>query len=103
MGTRRTYSRDFKVEALRPVLERRVTVSQATRDVREVARLKMERVSMKKAALDSIGKLNPTEEYIAARLKSESLSRPTNKPHCDLVQAGLRQRRQARAITARAA
>lgn len=89
MGTRRTYSREFKVEAVRLMVERRVTVTQAARDLdvhvnvlrtwvrtyranptqafpgvgqqapeateltqlrREVARLKMERDILKKAA-----------------------------------------------------
>jgi transposase len=89
MGTRRTFSREFKVEAVRLVVERRVTIAQAARDLgvhvnvlrawvrayrsdpaqafpgvgqqapeaaeltqlrREVARLKMERDILKKAA-----------------------------------------------------
>jgi len=33
MGTRRTYSREFKVEAVRLVVERRVTMAQAARDL----------------------------------------------------------------------
>lgn len=89
MGTRRRFSREFKVEAVKLVTERRVTVAQAARDLgvhvnvlrswvrahradpsqafpgagqqapeaaeltrlrREVARLKMERDILKKAA-----------------------------------------------------
>ena len=89
MGARRTFSKEFKVEAVRLVVERRVTVAQAARDLevhvnvlrawvrayradprqafpgvgqqapeaaeltqlrREVARLKMERDILKKAA-----------------------------------------------------
>ena len=89
MATRRTYSREFKVEAVRLVVERRVSIAQAARDLdvhvnvlrgwvrqhranpthafpgvgqqapdaaeitqlrREVARLKMERDILKKAA-----------------------------------------------------
>jgi transposase len=89
MGTRKKYSREFKVEAVRLVIERRVTIAQAARDLgvhvnvlrtwvrayranptqafpgvgqqapeaaeltqlrREVARLKMERDILRKAA-----------------------------------------------------
>ena len=89
MATRRTYSREFKVEAVRLVVERRVSIAQAARELdvhvnvlrgwvrqhranpthafpgvgqqapdaaeitqlrREVARLKMERDILKKAA-----------------------------------------------------
>ena len=34
MGTRRRYSREFKVEAVRLVVERRVTIAQAARDLK---------------------------------------------------------------------
>jgi transposase len=89
MGARRTFSKEFKIEAVRLVVERRVTIAQAARDLevhvnvlrawvrayradprqafpgvgqqapeaaeltqlrREVARLKMERDILKKAA-----------------------------------------------------
>ena len=33
MGTRRRYTREFKVEAIRLVVERRVTVTQAAREL----------------------------------------------------------------------
>ena len=33
MGTRRTFSREFKVEAVRLVVERRVTMAQAAREL----------------------------------------------------------------------
>src|SRR5574343_2045847 len=111
--TRRKFSKEFKVEAVRLVQDRGVSVSQAARDLdvgetvlrrwvreltadpvdafpglgkmkpeqeeiarlqKEVAKLKMERDILKKAAVSSTGRRNICRESSSRRIKAQRFS-----------------------------
>ena len=115
MKTRRKFSREFKLEAVKMVKERGVAARQVSRDLdinenmlrrwikelsedpheafpglgnmkteqaeiarlqREVAKLKVERDILKKAALSSTGRCNTCRQSSAWRFKVQRLARP---------------------------
>lgn len=129
MERRRTFSREFKLEAVRLVTERGVAVAQAAKDLdvhenvlrkwvrelreepqeafpgngkqkaqdaeiarlrKEVAKLKVERDILKKAAVSSTRRRNGLAQLSGWRLEAQGLTRSFVETSGDLVQECLR-------------
>ena len=128
MVTRRKFSREFKLEAVKLVTQRGVSVAQGAKDLdvhenvlrkwvrelreapqdafpglgrqkvqdaeiarlrKEVAKLKMERDILKKAALDSTRRCNGSLKSTGRRFIVQRFSRPGIQAHGDGIQIGL--------------